>query len=127
MLLDELIQKNDTKIIYLILDGLGGTTYKEKGGTELQAAKKPNIDKLAKESSCGLLDPVSPGITPGSGPSHLAIFGYDPIEYNIGRGVLEACGINFEFTHLDVAARINFATSDLKGTNRIFGIAGFCK
>ena len=87
----------------------------EKGGTELQVARTPNLDHLAEVSSCGLMEPVSPGITPGSGPSHFALFGYDPFQYNIGRGILEATGIDFPLTERDVVARINFATIDKAG------------
>jgi 2,3-bisphosphoglycerate-independent phosphoglycerate mutase len=79
-------------------------------------ARTPNLDKLAEVSSCGLLEPVSPGITPGSGPSHFALFGYDPIQYNIGRGILEATGIDFPLTERDVVARINYATVNKDGT-----------
>ncbi|MCX5913613.1 MAG: 2,3-bisphosphoglycerate-independent phosphoglycerate mutase, partial [Deltaproteobacteria bacterium] len=100
---------------FLILDGLGGIQMEEKGGTELQIARTPNLDRLAETSSCGLLDPVGPGITPGSGPAHFALFGYDPFEYNIGRGILEATGIDFPLTERDVVARMNFATIDQAG------------
>jgi 2,3-bisphosphoglycerate-independent phosphoglycerate mutase len=86
-----------------------------KGGTELQVARTPNLDKVAEVSSCGLMDPVGPGITPGSGPAHFALFGYDPFEYNIGRGILEATGIDFPLTERDVVARMNFATVDETG------------
>ena len=114
-LLEKLVIKNDTKIVYLILDGIGGLEVEGKGGTELQVAHTPNLDELAKNSICGLLDPIAPGITPGSGPSHFALFGYDPFESNIGRGILEASGIAFPLTSLDVVARINYATIDKEG------------
>ena len=114
-LLEKLVIKNDTKIVYLILDGVGGLEVEGKGGTELQVAHTPNLDELAKNSICGLLDPVAPGITPGSGPSHFALFGYDPFESNIGRGILEASGIAFPLTPRDVVARINYATIDKEG------------
>ena len=83
--------------------------------TELETAKTPNLDKFAAEGITGMLDPVSPGITPGSGPGHLALFGYDPLEFLIGRGVLSALGVDFELTDRDVAARLNFCTLDSNG------------
>jgi len=113
--LTELLVPSPSKIVFLILDGVGGIQVEDKGGTELQVARTPNLDKLAEVSSCGLLEPVSPGITPGSGPSHFALFGYDPFQYNIGRGILEATGIDFPLTERDVVARINFATLDENG------------
>ncbi len=109
-LLKELLISNSTKIVFLIMDGLGGIQVEGKGGTELQVARTPNLDRLAEVSSCGVLEPVGPGITPGSGPAHFALFGYDPIQYNIGRGILEATGIDFPLTERDVVARINYAT-----------------
>ncbi|HEX9975280.1 MAG TPA: phosphoglycerate mutase, partial [bacterium] len=112
---DQLATENTTKIIFLVLDGVGGLPMEGKGGTELQVARKPNLDNLAAKSICGLMDPVLPGITPGSGPAHFALFGYNPIENNIGRGVLEAAGINLPMTDRDVAIRINFATIDKNG------------
>ena len=114
-LLTGLLVPSSSKIVFIILDGVGGIQIEEKGGTELQVARTPNLDKLAEVSSCGLLEPISPGITPGSGPSHFALFGYDPFQYNIGRGILEATGIDFPLTEKDVVARINFATADNKG------------
>ena len=114
-ILKELVIPGGGKIVFLILDGLGGIQMEEKGGTELQVARTPNLDRLAETSSCGLLDPVGPGITPGSGPAHFALFGYDPFEYNIGRGILEATGIDFPLTERDVVARMNFATVDQAG------------
>jgi len=114
-IIDQLVIENKTKIIFLIMDGVGGLPVEGKGGTELQAAKKPNLDNLATKSICGLMDPILPGITPGSGPAHFALFGYNPIESNIGRGVLEAAGINLPMTDRDVAIRINFATIDKNG------------
>jgi 2,3-bisphosphoglycerate-independent phosphoglycerate mutase len=112
---EELALPKGGNIIYLILDGLGGLPHPDKGGTELQVAHTPNLDKLAKHSSCGLLELVGPGITPGSGPGHLALFGYDPLKYRLGRGVLSALGIDFELQEQDVAARVNFATIDNNG------------
>lgn len=114
-ILEQLVSKNDSKIIFLVLDGVGGLAMEGKGGTELQVAHTPNLDALAEKSSCGIFDPVAPGITPGSGPGHFGLFGYDPLTSNIGRGVLAAAGIGFQLTERDVAARINFATSDTDG------------
>ncbi|GAB4234842.1 MAG: 2,3-bisphosphoglycerate-independent phosphoglycerate mutase [Chlamydiales bacterium] len=112
---EDLILEKGGKIIYLILDGLGGIPHPVTKKTELQSASKPHLDQLAKESSCGLLEIIGPGITPGSGPGHLALFGYDPLQHNIGRGVFSALGIGFDLQEGDVAARVNFATGDHKG------------
>ncbi len=124
--IEKLAVKNDSKIIFLVMDGVGGLAKEDKGGTELQAANSPNLDALAARSACGTFDPVYPGITPGSGPGHFALFGYDPLTANIGRGVLAAAGIGFKLTEKDVAARINFATSDAAGnvTDRRAGRIG---
>jgi len=103
------------KIVMLVMDGLGGLPMEPGGPTELEAAHTPNLDALAAESICGLSVPIAPGVTPGSGPAHLALFGYDPLRYEIGRGVLEACGIGFPLGPDDVAARGNFCTVDEKG------------
>lgn len=114
-LLGRLIVRADTKIAMIIMDGLGGLPLEPGGPTELEAAHTPNLDALAAQSALGLTIPVGPGITPGSGPGHLAIFGYDPVEYDIGRGVLEALGIGFDMRPEDVAARGNFCTVDSDG------------
>lgn len=107
-IIKDLIQKNKSKIIMVVLDGVGGLPV--NGKTELEAANTPNLDSIARESACGLHIPVSYGITPGSGPGHLGIFGYDPIKYQIGRGVLEALGLGLEVRRTDVAVRCNYAT-----------------
>ena len=103
------------KIVYLVLDGVGGLSDPQRGGTELQVAHTPHLDALAQQSSCGLLEVVGPGITPGSGPGHLTLFGYHPLKYRLGRGVLSALGIDFNLQVGDVAARVNFATVDGDG------------
>lgn len=112
---DSLIQDSRTKLLFYVLDGLGGTTHPDRGMTELQAATIPLIDELATRSETGLIVPVLPGIAPGSGPGHFALFGYNPVKNNIGRGVLEASGIAFPLEHGDVAIRVNFATVDDEG------------
>ncbi|MFQ5925346.1 MAG: phosphoglycerate mutase, partial [Dehalococcoidia bacterium] len=104
-----------SKIVLLVIDGLGGLPHPKTGMTELESAKTPNLDRLAKEGICGIMDPVSPGIIPGSAPGHLALFGYDPLRFVVGRGVLEALGIDFELEEGDVAARGNFCTVDGRG------------
>jgi 2,3-bisphosphoglycerate-independent phosphoglycerate mutase len=111
----ELAIPSSSKIVMLIIDGMGGLPDPGTGKTELETARTPNLDRLAKEGICGVIDPVSSGITPGSAPGHLALFGYDPFQFDIGRGVLEALGIGFDLGEEDVAARGNFCTLDASG------------
>lgn len=110
-----LVVPAETKIALLSLDGLGGLPRPETGRSELETARMPNLVRLAGRSACGLIRHVAPGITPGSGPGHLGLFGYDPLRYQVGRGVLEALGIEFDLRSGDVAARGNFCTVDAKG------------
>jgi len=113
--LHSLVVPAETKIVMLIMDGLGGLPQEPGGRTELETARKPNLNALAEQSALGLTIPVAPGVTPGSGPGHLGIFGYDPIRYEIGRGALEALGVDFELGPNDVAARGNFCSIDAGG------------
>jgi 2,3-bisphosphoglycerate-independent phosphoglycerate mutase len=113
--LQNLIVPAKTKIAMIIMDGLGGLPLEPGGKTELETAHTPNLDALAAQSALGLTVPVGPGITPGSGPGHLGIFGYDPLQYEIGRGALEALGVDFDLGPNDVAARGNFCTVDRAG------------
>ena len=101
-----------SKIVLLVVDGLGGLAHPDTGKSELETANTPNLDAMAQQSACGLTTPVIPGVAPGSGPGHLALFGYDPLKYIIGRGALEALGIEVELRPGDVAARGNFCTID---------------
>src|SRR5947207_8130460 len=114
-LIAPLVVQNATMIVVLSLDGLGGLPRPETGRSELESARLPNLSALAAESACGLVRHVAPGITPGSGPGHLGLFGYDPLFYQVGRGVLEALGIEFDLRPGDVAARGNFCTVDDRG------------
>ncbi len=114
-LIREIRENNESKIVLLVADGLGGLPLEPSGKTELETAKTPNFDACVREGTCGMSVPVLPGITPGSGPGHLGLFGYDPLEYRIGRGILEALGINFEVGPKDVAIRGNFCTVDSEG------------
>jgi 2,3-bisphosphoglycerate-independent phosphoglycerate mutase len=111
----ELHHKNDSKIVMIVADGLGGLPMEPGGLTELETAQTPNLDALAARGVQGLSIPVKPGIAPGSGPGHLGLFGYDPLKYVIGRGALEATGIGFELGPNDVAIRGNFCTLDSAG------------
>ena len=104
-----------SKIVLLVADGLGGLAHPDTGMSELETADIPNLDAMAQESACGLTTPVMPGVAPGSGPGHLALFGYDPLKHQIGRGALEALGIEVELEPGDVAARGNFCTIDDNG------------
>jgi 2,3-bisphosphoglycerate-independent phosphoglycerate mutase len=114
-LLQELILETPSKIVLFVIDGLGGLPDPRSGRTELESARTPNLDALAARSICGLSEPVGAGIAPGSGPGHLALFGYDPIASLVGRGILSALGVDFPMEPSDVAARINFATIDAGG------------
>lgn len=112
----ELTSKPQGKIALVVMDGVGDIAIKENNYlTPLEAAKTPNLDLLAKDSAQGRMIPVAPGITPGSGPGHLGLFGYDPLEYEVGRGVIEALGLGIELKPGDVAARANFCTLDENG------------
>lgn len=107
-------KENEKKIVMIIMDGLGGFPS-ANGKTELETANIPNMDELAKGGALGLIDPIAQGMTPGSGPAHFSLFGYDPVKNDIGRGALAAAGIGFDLKGGDVAARINFCTIDEKG------------
>src|SRR2546423_12823116 len=115
-LYSELTLKTTAKLALVVLDGVGDVATREQDYlTPLEAAATPNLDALARDSAQGRMIPVAPGITPGSGPGHLALFGYDPLEFQVGRGVIEALGLGLELRAGDVAARANFCTLDSKG------------
>src|SRR4051812_13616652 len=115
-LYSELTLKTKAKLVLVVLDGLGDVATREQNYlTPLEAAATPNLDALAKGSAQGRMIPVAPGITPGSGPGHLGLFGYDPLEFEVGRGVIEALGLGLELRAGDIAARANFCTLDAKG------------
>jgi 2,3-bisphosphoglycerate-independent phosphoglycerate mutase len=114
-LMRELSVKTDSKIVLLILDGLGGLPLEPSGETELEAAETPHLDALAARSDLGLSRPVAAGVSPGSGPGHLGLFGYDPVRFQVGRGVLSALGVGFDLGENDLATRVNFATKDEEG------------
>jgi 2,3-bisphosphoglycerate-independent phosphoglycerate mutase len=113
--LPPLFSSNQSKIVLLVMDGLGGLPMEPGGQTELEAARTPNMDRLASEGTLGQTIPIRPGVTPGSGPAHQALFGYDPLQYEIGRGVLEAFGVGMHVHKGEVAARGNFCTLDAQG------------
>jgi 2,3-bisphosphoglycerate-independent phosphoglycerate mutase len=115
-LYSELTLKTGAKLVLVVLDGLGDLATREQGYlTPLEAANTPNLDTLSKDSAQGRMIPLAPGLTPGSGPGHLGLFGYDPLEFQVGRGVIEALGLGMELRPGDVCARANFATLDAKG------------
>jgi 2,3-bisphosphoglycerate-independent phosphoglycerate mutase len=112
------IGDSEAKIVLLVIDGLGGLPHPDTGKSELETATLPNLDRLAATGSSGSISPLGPGFTPGSGPAHLALFGYDPWENEIGRGALSALGLGMGFASGDVAARLNFCTVDGEGRDR---------
>ncbi len=112
---DDLAEPKGGRIVLAVMDGLGGLPDLTTGKTELETAATPNLDRLAAGAAIGLHQPVAPGVTPGSGPGHLALFGYDPLRWNIGRGVLSALGVGFELQQGDLATRLNFASVDAQG------------
>src|SRR5271169_5426072 len=115
-LYSELTLKTNAKLALVVLDGVGDVATREQGYvTPLEAANTPNLDALSKDSAQGRMLPVAPGITPGSGPGHLGLFGYDPLEFQVGRGVIEALGLGLELEAGDIAARANFCSLDAKG------------
>lgn len=113
--ISQLAMTSPGRIVMVVMDGLGGLPHPETGQTELETARTPNLDRMAREGICGLSHPLGPGLTPGSGPGHLGLFGYDPFAFVIGRGVLEALGIDFPLEPGDVAARGNFCSVDENG------------
>ena len=114
-IIKSLAETSPEKIVMLVIDGLGGLPDPVTGLSELETAHIPNLDAVVAKGICGLSDPIGPGITPGSGPGHLGLFGYDPIANEIGRGALEATGVDIELKPGDVAARGNFCTVDDQG------------
>lgn len=114
-LIRRLVEQGESKLVLLVLDGLGGLSVEPGGPTELEAAATPQMDKLAASGSLGQIVPVAHGVTPGSGPAHLALFGYHPLQHDVGRGVIEAAGIGLDVAQGDLAARGNFCTVDDEG------------
>src|SRR5215212_3076891 len=115
-LYSKLLVRTNAKLVLLVLDGLGDiATRGPDSSTPLEAASTPNLDALTQQGAQGRMIPVAPGITPGSGPGHLALFGYDPLEFQVGRGVIEALGLGLQLKPGDVCARANFCTLDAKG------------
>jgi 2,3-bisphosphoglycerate-independent phosphoglycerate mutase len=114
-LISSLAIKTDTRIVFLVIDGLGGLPDPVTGLTELETAQTPNLDRLAAEGTLGLSTPIDAGITPGSGPAHLSLFGYEPLKFEVGRGILDISGVGFDLKKGDVAARTNFCTIDKDG------------
>lgn len=125
-LISRLAVKTPSRIFHLVIDGLGGLPHPATGKTELETARTPNLDRLAHEAALGLSIPIDYGITPGSGPAHLSLFGYDPLEFEVGRGILDILGAGYDLRPGDVAARINFCTIDDAGviTDRRAGRIG---
>ena len=126
-------QKTSSKIVLLVMDGLGGFASEKGIHTELEKARTPNLDRLAASGVCGVTDPVLRGITPGSGPAHLSLFGYDPTQYLLGRGILEALGVGMSVGKNDLVARGNFATQkngvvlDRRALNQRTPNGSFCE
>ncbi|MFC1908653.1 2,3-bisphosphoglycerate-independent phosphoglycerate mutase [Chloroflexota bacterium] len=114
-LIKELALTSPAKIVLMVIDGLGGLPDPETGKTELETANLPNLNQLAAKGVCGLTDAIGQGITPGSAPGHLALFGYDPVSFNIGRGAVEAIGIDYDLQPGDMASRGNFCTVNEAG------------
>jgi len=114
-LISSISKKTSSKIVFLVVDGLGGLIHHDIGMTELEAASTPNLDRLARTGTTGLTIPVEHGVTPGSGPGHLALFGYDPFKYQIGRGILEALGLEMQVGQNSIAGRGNYCLLDAEG------------
>ena len=114
-LISSIARQTSSKIVFLVVDGLGGLRHDEIGMTELEAASTPNLDRLARTGTTGLTIPVEHGVTPGSGPGHLALFGYDPFEHQIGRGILEALGLEMRVGANSIAGRGNYCLLDPDG------------